>query len=525
MDFDVIVIGSGFGGSVAAARLAESGARVLVLERGRRWDRTSYPSVTGKDWIWNQTHPERENGWIDLRVFPHMAVALGAAVGGGSLIYANISAIPADSAFVAGWPPEITPAELAPHYATVGAVMNVQRVPDNQWTPRMHLMRDAANGIGAGDRFRLLDLAVSFDNGFDFNAPQVPGDTSRTVWHKNGQGIEQGTCVHCGNCDIGCPVDAKNTLDRTYLALAESKGAEVRPLHLVTRIEPEGAGWRVDFDRLLQGSRQAGSASAGIVVLAAGSLGSTEMLLRCRDVLHTLPNISQRLGHDWSSNGDFLTPAIYLNRKPEPSHGPTITCAIDFLDRSRDGQSFWIQDGGLPNLLEDLAASATDTNPITHTALNWIRSELLAHAPLSNIMPWFAQGVDAANGQLRLHRPLGIAGNWEMTLDWDVAQSRPLMDSIVGTHQALSRATGGTPLVPPTWSLLHYLVTPHPLGGCGMGTGADNGVVDHRGEVFGYRNLFVLDGAIVPEAVGVNPSRTIAALAERASRLIAAGRT
>ena len=108
---------------------------------------------------------------------------------------------------------------------------------------------------------------------------------------------------------------------------------------------------------------------------------STELLLRCRDVLHTLPNISQRLGHDWSSNGDFLTPAIYLNRKPEPSHGPTITCAIDFLDRSRDGQSFWIQDGGLPNLLADLVASATSTDPIARSALDWMRNELLAQAP------------------------------------------------------------------------------------------------------------------------------------------------
>jgi len=146
---------------------------------------------------------------------------------------------------------------------------------------------------------------------------------------------------------------------------------------------------------------------------------------------------------------------------------------------------------------------------------------LLASAPLSGVMPWFAQGVDAANGQLRLRRREAIVGEWELTLDWDLAASRPLLDAIVGTHIALSRATGGSAMVPPTWSLLHYLVTPHPLGGCGMGTGVADGVVNHGGEVFGHPNLFVLDGAIVPEAVGVNPSRTIAALAERAARLIA----
>ncbi len=519
MDFDAVIIGSGFGGAVAACRLAEAGARVLVLERGRRWDRTTYPSVTGKDWFWNERDPAHHNGWIDLRMFPHMAVAQGAAVGGGSLIYANISAVPPADMFTAGWPPEITFGELQPHYATVGATMSVQKVPDNQWTPRMHLMHEAAGAIGAADRFRLLDLAVTFDPGFDFSASDTPA-TGRTRWHTNAQGVAQGTCVHCGNCDIGCPVDAKNTLDRNYLALAEKRGADVRPLSLVRAIEPEGNGWRVRFERLDK-EAQSESATGGIVVLAAGSLGSTELLLRCRDILRTLPNVSRRLGQGWSSNGDFLTPALYTGRKPEPSRGPTITCAIEFFDRSRDGQSFWIQDGGFPNLLADLAASASAQHPIGRMLLEWLRTELLRRAPLDNVMPWFAQGIDAADGVLRLERRYEIAGKWELTLEWDIAESKRLFDSIVDTHKALSHGTGGVPLVPPSWSLMHYLITPHPLGGCGIGTGPENGVVDHRGEVFGYHNLFVLDGAIVPRAVGVNPSRTIAALAERAARMIA----
>jgi cholesterol oxidase len=520
MDYDAIVIGSGFGGSVAACRLAESGARVLVLERGRRWDRNSYPSVTGKDWIWDPHDPVARHGWIDLRLFEHMAVAQGAAVGGGSLIYANISAVPPASVFAAGWPAEITPDALAPHYATVGAVMNVQPVPANQWTPRMRLMRDAAAAIGAADRFRQLDLAVSFDPGFDTAAP---ADTrlARTSWHRNAQGVAQGTCVHCGNCDLGCPVDARNTLDRTYLALAEAKGAEVRELHLVTAIAASGSGWQVSFDRLKDG-RQADSATAAMVVLAAGSLGSTELLLRCRDVLGTLPGVSQRLGYGWSSNGDFLTPALYDARPPEPSNGPTITCAIDFLDRARAGQSFWIEDGGVPNLTADLVAAAAAAHPALRALGDWVRDGLLAGAPLARVMPWFAQGVDAADGRLRLHRRVPLVGEWELTLDWDLAASRPLFEAIVATHVALSQATGGTPVVPPTWSALHYLITPHPLGGCGMGGGPEEGVVDHCGEVFGHPNLFVLDGAIVPRAVGVNPSRTIAALAERATGIILA---
>lgn len=520
MDADVIIIGSGFGGSVSACRLAQAGAKVLVLERGRRWDSNTYPSVTEKDWWWSHDDPARWNGWMDLRVFPHMAVAQGAAVGGGSLIYANISAIPPERIFQNGWPEQIAYKDLLPHYATVGNVMNVQPVPENQLPARAKLMREAAERINEGSRFRLLDLAVSFDEEFSYDRPD-PFSFAHSKRFVNAQGVEQGTCVHCGNCDIGCPADAKNTLDRTYLALAERSGAEVRPSHLVTSIAQEGDLWRVDFDHLINGERQPGSVTARIVVVAAGSLNSTELLLRCRDVLHTLPRISDRLGHNWSSNGDFLTPAAYTDRQPSPTQGPTITSAIDFLDGSRDGQVFWIEDGGFPNLIANMAATAASDHPTAQLFFVWMREQLQRHGGLNCVMPWFAQGVDAGNGTLRLRRKFLVEGPWELHLDWDVTASRPVMDTIVGMHETLSHATGGIPLVPPTWNIEHYLVTPHPLGGCNMGSSAADGVVDHKGEVFNYPNLFVLDGAIVPEAVGVNPSRTIAALAERASALIA----
>jgi cholesterol oxidase len=141
--------------------------------------------------------------------------------------------------------------------------------------------------------------------------------------------------------------------------------------------------------------------------------------------------------------------------------------------------------------------------------------------PFKNVMPWFAQGVDAANGTLSLHHSL-FTGKPALTLSWDVGKSKPTIDAIVAMHLKLSAATGGHPVVPPTWSLLHYLVTPHPLGGCGMGDTAMHGVVNHAGEVFNYQNLYVIDGSIVPEALGVNPSRTIGALAERAAAIIKA---
>jgi len=519
MDFDAIIIGSGFGGSVSACRLAQAGYKVLVLERGRRWDSTNYPSVTGKDWIWDNAGPAALHGWLDLRIFEHMAVAQGAAVGGGSLIYANISAIPPSSVFETGWPAEISFAGLAPFYETVGKVMNVQTVPETQWPLRTKLMKEAAESIDAGARFRKLDLAVTFDPDWTYEK-DTPGDATKSKSFTNAQGLSQGTCTHCGNCDIGCPVEARNTLNLNYLPMAEANGAEIRPLHLVTGIAETAGGWQVNFDRLDNNTQ--GSLTARLVVVAGGSLNSTELLLKCRDVLKTLPNISPRLGIGWSSNGDFLTPAIYAGRKINPSQGPTITSAIDFLDRSVGGESFWIEDGGIPDLLLDALKRQASATGWLGRLLSWFRNDLDKNGPLDEVMPWFAQGVDAGNGVLKLRRRWWFFGEWKLSLDWDIAKSEPLIDTIVSMHKKLSAATGGIPIVPPTWTGAKYLITPHPLGGCNMGTAAANGVVDHKGEVFGHKNLFVLDGAIVPEAVGVNPSRTIAALAERAVALIIA---
>lgn len=521
MDYDAIVIGSGFGGSVSACRLSEAGARTLVLERGRRWDKTNYPRLPGSAWVWDQNDPVACNGWADFRLFRHMAVAQGAGVGGGSLIYANVSAVPPRGTFDEGWPPEITWDALAPHYSTVGQVMNVQTIPDGQWPNRMKLMKEAADAIGAGDRFHKLELAVSFDPAWHYDLPEAL-DARHSRRFINAQGIEQGTCVHLANCDIGCDVDAKNTLDRNYLALAEQKGADVRPLHLVTGIEPiDGGGYRVRYDRIDDGARRAGSATARRVVVAAGSLNSTELLLRCRDVDRTLPAISGYLGRDWSSNGDFLTPAIYGDRRPRPSAGPTISSAIDFLDRSESGESFWIQDGGFPSLLADWIRAGEAAHPKVRKLLTGMRRALMAHGPLDAVMPWFAQGVDAADGILSLRRRWWLFGRHQLTLDWQIGKSRGVIEAIIAMHRKLSGATGGHPIVPATWTLGGYLITPHPLGGCNMGTSPTDGVVDHKGEVFGYPGLHVLDGAIVPEAVGVNPSRTIAALAERAMAEIA----
>ena len=515
-DVDVVVIGSGFGGAICGARLAEAGYRVLILERGRRWDVKDYPRAPGDEWTWDHDHPELRHGWFDFRVFPHMSVVQGAGVGGGSLVYANVSVEAKPDTFDRGWPPEVTYDALAPHYARVGQTMNVKKVPQTQWPARTKLLKEAAEQLGYGDRFRPLELAGTFDEDWTYDQPN-PHDPAKSKPIVNAQGQTQGTCVHLGDCDIGCEVRARNTLDLNYIPLAEHHGAVVEPLHIVRAIRPSAGGYQVYFQEIVNDGLVPDSVTARIVIVAAGSLGSTELLLKCRYDGTALPNLSARLGHNWSSNGDFLTPAIHPGRNVDPSRGPTITAAVDLLDGTFRRQHVFIEDGGLPNIADDQLrrlASQQGTDDSTRALIESVQL-LVTSGVFANIMPWFAQSRDAANGVLSLK-------NGKLFLDWDSAASADTINAVVALHQQMALQTGGLPLTPLTWATCGDLITPHPLGGCNMAAAADRGVVDHKGEVFGYKNLYVADGAIVPTAIGLNPSRTIGALAERIASLIVA---
>ena len=251
--YDFIIVGSGFGGAVAACRLAQAGQRVLVLERGRRWDENTYPSVTGRDWIYDIKEPERQNGWMDLRWFSDMAVVQGAGVGGGSLIYANVSVPPPAATFEAGWPDGIDANELEPFVERVGRMLEVSTIPESQRTKRWGFVERGARELGHSARFRSLPLAVQFDPGYNPDSLEDPHAERHAVRRVNQAGVEQKTCIHLGECDMGCRVKAKNTLDLNYLALAAGKGAEIRPLHVVNRVEPSGAGWRIHYDEIAEG--------------------------------------------------------------------------------------------------------------------------------------------------------------------------------------------------------------------------------------------------------------------------------
>jgi len=523
-DYDVVVIGSGFGGSVTACRLAQKGYSVCILERGHRWNTEDYPRAVTDNWWWDVDKPASKNGWIDLQMYDSMGVVQGAGVGGGSLIYASVFIDAEPFSFDSGWPKEITFEELKPYYEKTEKIIKPSKLPDGQLTERTKLMKEAADAIGESARFHKVDLAVSFNQDWNYG-PDDPFSEENSKKFINAQGIEQGTCNHCGDCDIGCDARAKNTLDVNYIPLAEQHGAVVKPLHLANKITPistndKQTGYRVDFDVIDPDAEVLipGSINAKKVIVAAGTMGTNSLLLSCRDKYGTLPELSNELGKNWSSNGDFLTPATYTDKKILPTRGPTISAAIDFLDGSQNDARFFVEDGGFPDILGNALNSYKDS--AFGFAAKSIAESIQNNNPIDNIMPWFGQAVDAADGVISLKRSWVPPFRKKINLDWDIERSESTIQAMVDMHKKLSEATGGEAQVPASWKYLKDLVTPHALGGCKMGTESANGVVNHKGEVFGYPGLYIADGSIFPVSVGLNPSKTIAALAERIAHFI-----
>ena len=300
---------------------------------------------------------------------------------------------------------------------------------------------------------------------------------------------------------------------------AEQHGAEVRPLHLVRFIEPRGSNYRVVFDRLENGRLTPGEEMAERVVLAAGSVGTTELLLRCRDQYRTLRALSPTLGTRWSGNANFISMATYSDKnRVEQSTGPTISSILDFSDGGFRNQRFVVEDDGFPNVLLGAIKAYLDSGVRTRFGQHLLKEfeeHLREDTPVRNLLLWLGAGMDAGDGQLHLKRRWFMPWKRVLNLHWEVGPSEGVLNAMQAMHQELTEATAGRFRSLPTWTLLKSLLTLHPLGGCPMGTALENGVVDHLGRVIGYRNLVIADGAIIPTPTVRNPSHTIAALAER----------
>jgi len=559
--YDVVIIGSGFGGSVLACRLATAQRKkrgtvsVCVLERGKRYNRGEFPRSLSNPrlWWWRHRGERGYRGFLDFRRFENISVLQGAGVGGTSLIYLDVQidvfpkTLDMEENGRRLWPARIPDvAALEPYYKRVERMLHPTPIPD---PPLKALaLKAGAEGAGLDGRFRLVDLAVYWGK----EAPErgVLRDDPYDFAGTHGiAGPPQVGCAYCGECFIGCNTHSKNTVDLNYLWLAQKLGAEIYSQHRVLAIEPSGQRtqrrpdhYTVRFKDLRWGLT--GEVRARTLVLAAGALGSTELLLRSRDgyragrnrVDRTLPELSEKLGHRFSGNGDFGALAFETNRVVDPMTGPTITAAID-CQSELDGLGFLIEDGGFPDLLRARLRRLPGGFAMGRRILGVIRRlagkagrrtlveevfELLDFETVRDALPYLAMGIDAADGRMKIDEE----GN--LQIDWDNSRSmkffRTLESALRRVTESPAPGLDGNLMVNPTWSSQKHLITVHPLGGCPMGDDVHHGVVGDDGEVFNYPGLFVADGAIVPTALGPNPSKTIAALAERiADSMIARG--
>jgi cholesterol oxidase len=537
---DVVVVGSGFGGSVAAYRMASAGLSVAVLERGRAYPPGSFPrspsDMGGAFW----DPKENLHGIYDVWSFTGCDSVVASGLGGGSLIYANVLLRKDEHWFVndepvgdggyESWP--VTRADLDPHYDAVEEMLGATPYPFDHpayaHTPKTIAMRDAATELGLD--WQLPPLAISFAS----KPGSEPGLNLPIVEpsYGNVHGAARRTCRLCGECDMGCNDGSKNSLDHTYLSAAKHHGADLRTLHEVWQVRQRaGGGYAVDYV-MHDGSAGVRTIECDRLVLAAGTLGTTYLLLRSRN---GLPGLSSALGRRFSGNGDVLAFLLRARdrsrtRELDASFGPVITSAIRLPDgvegEDEAGRGAYIQDGGHPAFVDWMVESADLRNNVMRVSrfvLNriWATltgdknlsaeiSDLFRDAELSaNSLPLLGMGRDVPNGRLKLR-------GGKLDVEWDPDASNEYFDRLETTMRRIGDVLGAEYSGLPAW-LGKRFITVHPLGGASMGRHSGEGVCDSYGEVFDHPGLYIADGAVMPGPVGPNPSLTIAAMADRMS--------
>lgn len=525
-DFDWLIVGSGFGGSVSALRLAEKGYRVGVLECGRRFRDQDFASSTWslRRYFWAPRVGMR--GIMRLSTFKDVAVVSGCGVGGGSLGYANTLYVPPRPFFedaqwgeLADWE-----RELAPHYAEAQRMLGVVETPNDD--PADQLLKELGEHLGVGDTYRKTPVGIFFG--------EQPGATVSDPYF-GGEGPDRTGCMQCGRCMVGCPHGAKNTLVKNYLWLAEKRGVAVTPDRTVTDIRPLGAedgsdGYAVTSERSgMRRGRDVRTLTARGVIVAAGALGTNRLLQRCR-LNGSLPRVSHRLGELVRTNSESILAVTVPDDYPEDlTRRVAITSSI-YPDPHTHIETVTYGHAGdsMSTLYTLLVADGSRvTRPLK------LLGQIVRHpAKFAQVLwpkGWSRRTIivlvmQTLDNAIALRPKLTRSGEVRLQTEQDPTRPNPTFIPVANeAAEWLAKRTGGVAQSSVMEALLNVPSTAHILGGAVIGRDPEHGVVDADQRVFGYENLLVCDGAAVPANVGVNPSLTITALAERAmSRIPAA---
>jgi cholesterol oxidase len=520
VDFDFIIIGSGFGGSVSALRLAEKGYRVAVIEQGRRVSPEDFEkgNHSVRHLLWMPALGLR--GYFFQRVLKDVGIFGGIGVGGGSLVYAAVLLKPRpgfyqDPAWAGlgrDWAQE-----LAPHYETASHMLGVT---PNPYTDIMDTyLAETAEAMGSGSTYGPVP------NGIYFGEP----DQVATDPYFNGQGPERKGCGLCGDCLVGCRQGSKNSLDKNYLYLAEAKGVRIFPDQKVIRLIPlTDGGFRVDMQSMAPGQTNPRPLKTRNVILAAGVLGTLELLFHCRDEARCLPNLSRQLGRVVRTNSEAIVGSLSHDTDIDLTHGTAISS--DFYPDPHTH----ITQNRFPKgytLMKFQVAPLMDGRKPFIRALRTLR--MFITQPWQSTLSWRSRNwhrrisvlsvMQHHDNQIRLTYGRSLFTLFRKGLRSEKVDGKSAPTYLPVANQAariFAQVSNGQALNVLQESVANLSTTAHILGGCHMGHSSQDGVIDTSHQVFGYPGLYVVDGSAVSANVGVNPSLTITALAERAMSLM-----
>lgn len=518
-DCDYLVVGSGFGGAVSALRLVEKGHRVIVLEQGRwigpRQIAAGRRSLRELAW-----QPELGmHGFFWQRFFRHVGIIGARGVGGGSLVFGGVLLEPEESLYRdpawAGLGVDWQ-AELEPHYETAKRMLG--RALNPSLTEMDDHLRATAEAMGAGDTFGPEPLAIFFGA----EGERVPDPFF------GGEGPARTGCRFCGGCFAGCPYGSKNSLDYNYLHLAERRGAEIRAEQQVVRLDPLPAGgYAVHARHPWRRRHNYPAVRARNVILAAGVVGTVELLFRARDRDRTLPHVSPRLGHLVRTKSEAITAILSRDPGADLSRGPAISSHFYPDPSTRIFQN---------RLAENEDFLRFHYGPLVDGERHGARARttvasMLAH-PARTLGVWrtrnFSKRASVLVAMQQLDNELAFRYGRLPTAPWRhglrsasvAGRQAPTYLSVANqATRAFANASAGEPLNMLIESVANKSTTAHILGGAVIAASADQGVIDTRHEVFGHPGLYVVDASAIPVNLGVNPSLTITAVAERFASL------